>query len=136
MCGKSGSGKDTVADYLVQKYNFTKISFADELKRIAKQVFGFSNETLWGPSELRNIPDKRYPLPNGEFLVPRKVLIELGDAGRNSYPTIWAERTINIARKILTGGFLYTQYDGLRIRYNDPRFLTFFGRNPFPLGEG
>lgn len=33
LSGKAGSGKDTLADYLVEKYNFIKISFADELKK-------------------------------------------------------------------------------------------------------
>lgn len=32
IIGKAGSGKDTVADYLVSKYGFTKVSFASILK--------------------------------------------------------------------------------------------------------
>jgi dephospho-CoA kinase len=32
MCGLIGSGKGTVADILIDQYNFKKISFADKLK--------------------------------------------------------------------------------------------------------
>ena len=32
ICGLIGSGKDTIADYLIRKHNFQKISFADKLK--------------------------------------------------------------------------------------------------------
>lgn len=32
VCGLAGSGKDTVADYLVAKHNYTKVSFAAILK--------------------------------------------------------------------------------------------------------
>ena len=31
------------------------------MKRIARDVFGFSDEQLYGPSEMRNAPDERYP---------------------------------------------------------------------------
>lgn len=35
LTGKGGSGKDTVADYLEEKYNFKKISFGELLYKIA-----------------------------------------------------------------------------------------------------
>lgn len=60
IMGKAGSGKDTTADFLKKEENFVKISLADPLKRICKDVFDFSLEQLWGPSERRNEPDKRY----------------------------------------------------------------------------
>lgn len=37
-----------------------KVSLADPIKRICKDVFNFSDEQLWGPSEKRNAPDPRY----------------------------------------------------------------------------
>lgn len=54
ISGKAGSGKDTVAEYLVEKHNFTKIAFADPIKRFAKDVFSFNVDELWGPSDYRN----------------------------------------------------------------------------------
>lgn len=60
MCSL-GTGKDTVADLLVNTHKFQKIGMADPLKRFTKEVYGFTDEQLWGPSKFRNIPDERYP---------------------------------------------------------------------------
>lgn len=61
LSGFAGTGKDTVADILVKKHGFHKIGFADMLKHIAKEVYDFTDEQLYGPSEERNRLDKRYP---------------------------------------------------------------------------
>ncbi len=47
LTGKTHSGKDTIADYLVNNYRFIKIAFADSLKLACKEVFGFSNNQLY-----------------------------------------------------------------------------------------
>ncbi len=60
LSGVAGSGKDFIADLLVKNHDFVKIALADPLKRICRDVFDFSDEQLWGPSEKRNQPDKRY----------------------------------------------------------------------------
>src|SRR5262249_21718742 len=60
ICGRAGAGKDTAADVLVKEFGFVKVSLADPLKRICREVFAFTEEQLWGPSECRNEPDKRY----------------------------------------------------------------------------
>lgn len=68
LSGVSGSGKDTVAD-LIQEVGsqggqgWTKVALADPMKRIVRDVYDFTDEQLWGPSEMRNEPDKRYPRP-------------------------------------------------------------------------
>ena len=48
LSGKKRVGKDTVADYLVSKYGFVKYSFADPIKDVAKILFGFNYEQLYG----------------------------------------------------------------------------------------
>lgn len=48
ICGKKFHGKDTIADHYVKKYGFTKISLGDPLKHAMKDIFGFSDEQLWG----------------------------------------------------------------------------------------
>ena len=96
ICAKAGSGKDTLADYLVKNNYFTKISLADPLKRIAKETYDFSDECLWGPSEMRSKPDERYLKPDGiGFLTVREVLISLGtNFGRNLYTSTWSDYLI------------------------------------------
>lgn len=48
ICGLIGSGKDTVADFLVDNYNFTRESFASSLKDACSAVFGWDRELLEG----------------------------------------------------------------------------------------
>ncbi len=56
-----GAGKDAAAARLVEKHGFVRIGIADHLKRICRDVFEFTDDQLWGPSEERNRPDFRYP---------------------------------------------------------------------------
>lgn len=65
--GTAGSGKDTVAGYM-KKYKFAQIAFADPVKRVAMEVYAFTKDQLWGPSEKRNAPDTRYPRMHGPFV--------------------------------------------------------------------
>jgi hypothetical protein len=54
LSGQAGSGKDTVAGFLVKNHGAVAIAQADPMKRLAAKLFGFSEETLWGPSARRN----------------------------------------------------------------------------------
>jgi hypothetical protein len=60
ICGPAGSGKDTVAAIVARKLGGQTIALADPMKRFAQTIFGFSEEQLWGPSEMRNKPDPRW----------------------------------------------------------------------------
>jgi hypothetical protein len=48
ICGFIGSGKDTIADYLVNLHHFRRESFASTLKDAVAQVFGWDRELLEG----------------------------------------------------------------------------------------
>lgn len=58
--GNAGAGKDAVADILIKDFKYTRVAFADPMKRFVQEVYQFSDEQLWGPSEKRNAPDPRY----------------------------------------------------------------------------
>lgn len=45
--GSPRSGKDTIAKYLESEHGFHRYAFADYLKWIATEYFGFSKEELW-----------------------------------------------------------------------------------------
>ena len=47
ICGKSGSGKSSIAKILCEKDNFIEYTFASPLKKIA-EIFGFENEEIYG----------------------------------------------------------------------------------------
>ena len=48
VCGFIGSGKDTIADYLVNIHQFRRESFANSLKDAVSQVFGWDRDMLEG----------------------------------------------------------------------------------------
>lgn len=48
VCGFIGSGKDTIADYLVNFHEFRRDSFASTLKDAVAAVFGWDRELLEG----------------------------------------------------------------------------------------
>lgn len=121
LSGFAGVGKDTVADALCQHHNFAKISLADPLKRVCQDVFGFTDEQLWGPSDLRGKVDVRYPRAHsfdrdgrctccgtsvGDahrglecYLTPRYALQLLGtEWGRRCYPDVWVDCVVREAR--------------------------------------
>jgi hypothetical protein len=143
ISGLAGSGKDTMADALVEAKHFTKISLADPLKRICMDVYKFSYEQLWGPSAMRNAPDRRYPRPahefandlttltrtckccgyridaeeepkEGCFLTPRYALQKLGtEWGRDAYPHTWVDYLVDTYKQLRTGLVVYDQQRGL-----------------------
>lgn len=44
FCGKAQAGKDTAANYLVKRYGFDRFAFADELKDICTNIFGWDGK--------------------------------------------------------------------------------------------
>ena len=48
VCGFIGSGKDTIADYLVNFHGYRRESFANSLKDAVSQVFGWDRTMLEG----------------------------------------------------------------------------------------
>lgn len=112
LTGNMGVGKDTMADYMVEKYDFVKVSMADPMKRIAKEIYDFSDEQLWGPSEARNREDTRYRRPDGTYLTPRVVGQLLGnELSRLAYPETWILYMQRIVKKIQSGYF-YSEKKG------------------------
>jgi len=143
VSGFAGSGKDTSADFLAEERGFVKVSLADPLKRICRDVYAFTDEQLWGPSQFRNEPDKRYPrqcpacpayaeedtsCPNCDddgltYLTPREALQKLGtEWGRHCYENTWVDKAIRTAESLLA--FADTRYDqkkGLYTLYRGER---------------
>lgn len=112
LTGNMGVGKDTMADYMVEKYGYVKVSMADPFKRIAKEVYEFSDEQLWGPSSARNQEDKRYPRADGTYLTARIVTQLLGsDLSRVAYPETWIVYMKRVIKKI-QAGYFYSETKG------------------------
>jgi len=126
--GNAGAGKDEAAKRLVMEHEFVALAFADPMKRFVRDIYSFSDDQLWGPSELRNRPDTRYPrsavdatsvkdlvtkiTPN--FLTPRYALRTLGEEwGRGCYLNTWVDYAMQVAKRLESGNWYYEQKHGL-----------------------
>ena len=96
ICGFIGSGKDTIADYLVNLHHFRRESFANTLKDAVAQVFGWDRTMLEGRTkqarEWREQVDpwwaERLSIPH---LTPRYILQQWGTevCRKNFHDDIW-----------------------------------------------
>lgn len=83
VCGFPGVGKDTLADILVEKFGYTKISFAGIVKDIVSIIFDWDRKMLEGSTvesrkwreEIDPWWSKRLNLP---MLSPRWILQQIG----------------------------------------------------------
>jgi len=78
VCGFIGSGKDTIADYLVNFHGFRRESFANTLKDAVSAVFGWDRVMLEGRTkqarEWREQRDEWWSNRLGREITPRWVL--------------------------------------------------------------
>ena len=95
ICGLIGSGKGTVADYLVSEHAYQKISFADKLKDAVATLFDWDRTLLEGDTPesrlWREEPDTFWTAETSKEITPRLVLQLFGtDCMRNGfYDGIW-----------------------------------------------
>jgi hypothetical protein len=106
VTGLIGSGKDTIADYLVTEHGFKRVSFAASLKDAVAAVFGWDREMLEGTSkqsrQWREEVDTWWATRlNMPQLTPRWVLQNWGtDVLRNNFHTdIWVASFENKLRQ-------------------------------------
>jgi hypothetical protein len=95
LIGSIGSGKDTVADYLVQHHSFKKISFSKKLKDILSILFNWDRELIEGSTkESREWREQMDPYWN---ITPRNALQKVGtDLFRKHFDdNIWIKSVIN-----------------------------------------
>jgi hypothetical protein len=70
VSGRKYSGKDTLGEYLVKHHGYTRLAFADALKEATKNIFGFSDEQVYG--------NKKEEIDTFWKISPREVLQHLG----------------------------------------------------------
>jgi hypothetical protein len=126
LCGSAGSGKTTIAKYLVEKYGFIELSFATCLKDVVAHIFDWDRELIEGDTpesrQWRETIDNwwsiRLGIPN---LTPRFVMQYIGtDIMRNYFhPDIWIS---HVERKIQSNiNYVITDcrfYNEIRMLYS------------------
>lgn len=113
ICGAKRSGKDVLADFLIKKYGYNKIKFADLLKDVVKILFDFSNDQL-GDSNSKDIIDDRW------CITPRQALQFFGT---EILQYKIQELLPNIDKKFLTLSLLSKIKDDQIYVISDLRFL-------------
>ena len=106
ICGFIGSGKDTIADYLVNIHEFRRDSWANSLKDAVSDVFGWDRELLEGRTrqsrEWRETVDpwwsQRLDMPK---LTPRSILQLWGTevCRQHFHDDIWVASVENKLRR-------------------------------------
>jgi len=94
LVGNKGSGKDTLADYLVTHKNYIKYNFANPVKEICKIMFGLSYEQLYGNK--KDVIDTRWDI------TPRHIFQQFGtEFGHYKFYDIFPELESKIPSKTL-----------------------------------
>ena len=70
LCAGKRCGKDTFADYIIEKQGYVKYGFADPLKEACRHIFLFNDEQLYG--EEKEEMDDRWGI------TPRQALQQVG----------------------------------------------------------
>jgi len=106
IAGFIGSGKDTIADYLIRFKGFRRMSYAEPLKDAVSAIFGWDRELLEGNTsysrEWRDQVDTWWSERlNIENLTPRLVLQQWGtEVGRRAFhDDIWIA---SVENKLIT----------------------------------
>ena len=97
VCGKGGSGKDTIANYLVEHYDFNRVAAADAMKVDLCKYLDMDLETLESIKNkelcLWDMQDTKV-VNHGKFSVRRFLQLYGMDMRYRIADTYWLERSI------------------------------------------
>lgn len=117
LVGLIGSGKDTVADRMVQQHGFVRDSFAKSLKDATANIFGWPREMLEGQTkesrEWRETSDEFWSKKFKKEITPRWVLQHFGTevCRGNMLDSIWIDSFV-------------ARYQGEKTVISDTRFVN------------
>jgi hypothetical protein len=134
ICGFQSSGKDTIANYLIEHHGFQKLSFAGALKDVVSTMFGWPRDKLEGLTpedrEWRNEVDlwwaQTLEIPQ---LTPRYILQHFGtDLFRKHFhQDIWVKIVENKIKQLTNNGINIVITD---CRFeNEIKLITKYGGN-------
>lgn len=108
ISGLIGSGKDTIANYLVEEHNFVQLSFSSTLKDCLSIIFGWDREMLDGKTKehrlTRDRIDVKWAISLGRpMFTPRFAMTHIGtDIMRKCFDDqIWVLALKNKIEKLL-----------------------------------
>ena len=107
LAGWSQAGKDTAADYLVEKYGFKKFAFADAPKVAVAAKYNFPI----GWTKTQEGKALQVHTENGLRTV-RDLIIEYANSERAKNPYAWAEVTANEIKEVVANGNVTADING------------------------
>jgi hypothetical protein len=113
ISGRKFSGKDTTGKHLCEKYGYMRLAYADALKEACREIFGFTDEQLYGSS--KETADEFWKTS------PRKVLQYVGtdlfrdqldkvipDLGKNIWIKVLEKKILDVWKKNPSQGIVIT----------------------------
>lgn len=88
ISGKRGVGKTVAAKYLVKHHGFIRLSFADELRRLARVLLPFTE------ADFTDIRKKESPFLDYDW-TPREFMIQFGEFMRYYDQDYWARSVLD-----------------------------------------
>ena len=90
IAGLKSARKSLLGEMLVERHGFRVVSLAAPIKRIVGELFGFTDQQLYGPSWAREEPHPTLKRPDGQPLTARYALQTLGtDWARQCCDEVW-----------------------------------------------
>jgi hypothetical protein len=100
LSGYAGSGKDAAAALMVDELNFSRVAFADELKRECARKTGIAEHRFFSTSmkdQPLEHPCRAYPMAK----TPRDILLMHGLVARAADPDVYAKKVVDSIRSRL-----------------------------------
>jgi len=88
LSGKRGTGKTTAAKFLAKNRGYTLVSFAEELRRLSRHIFPFTEADMSDPAK------KESPWAEYEWS-PRDFMVHFGEFVRFYDKDYWAKKVLN-----------------------------------------
>jgi len=140
LCGFIGCGKSTVADMLIDKYDFERVAFADPLKDACAAIFGWDRKLLEGDTlesrEFREKVDPFWSTELGYDITPRQALQIMGtEAGRDVFgENLWVASLKNKLTQLTKANTNVVIPD---VRFlNECNMITRFGGMIYEVSRG
>jgi hypothetical protein len=114
ITGHKQSGKDTIAEYLMKKYQFQQYAFATPLKKMSKDAFHLTDEQLYGKE--KEIKDLYWGYS------PRYIMQIMGDLMRIDLTKYMPELKSDFFVKCFQHDYQIHQYPKLVV--SDVRFVN------------
>jgi len=104
--GYKSNGKDTCCNYLVNKYKFVKLSFAEPLKQACKCIFNLTDDELYGDSKeninkIWNITPRKIMQFVGTELFRNQINKLIPDINNDIWVEILKQKIINNENKFI-----------------------------------